>query len=673
MNLPMSSDRIQYLRKEIARHDELYHRHARPEISDFEYDALKRQLADLESQAGLPSSLRVGDDRAEGFVRARHYAPMLTLDNTYDEGELRAFHARLSKLFETPDLDFVIEPKIDGVSVSLTYEHGRLVRALTRGDGEEGDDVTANIRTIRGLRADLPGARNFVRVEIRGEVYLTWEDFSRINDEQEESGAERYANPRNLAAGTLKLLDSSAVARRGLRIVLYGIGHREPRDIVGSQAAWQDWLKAQGLPVVERFWRARGADEIVAAVRELDALRRGFSYATDGAVVKLDDFALQERAGFRGEGQSNRKLSPRWACAFKFPPDRAETTIRAITLQVGRTGAVTPVAELEPVLLAGTTVSRATLHNADEIARKDIRIGDRVLIEKAGEIIPAVIEVLLAHRQADSVPYVFPDTCPECGSPLATDEGGVVRRCRNPSCPAVIRRRLIHFASKSCLDIEGMGEAVVEQMISKGLVSSMPDIFRLTREALLTLEKFGEKSADNLIAAIDKARRADLWRCIHGLGIPQVGATASKDLARTFGSLDGLLAADVPTLCRIDGFGERTAGLVADWVSVPENRALVTALLDAGLSPTPPAQPSADSPVSGKTFVITGTLPSLSRDEAQARIEASGGKVSGSVSRKTHYLVAGEEAGSKLTKARALGVPVIDEARLLEMLAPPAA
>lgn len=663
------TDRIQELRSLLARQDDLYYRQAAPEMSDFDYDRLRRELSELEAAEGIATSARVGDDRREGFLRVKHRAPMLTLDNTYDAGELRAFDARLTKLLGTAPLAYVVEPKIDGVSVSLTYENGRLTRAVTRGDGEEGDDVTENIRSVRTLPQVLECGNPPRVVELRGEVFLSFEEFRRINEEQEEAGEAMYANPRNLAAGTLKLLDARTVGRRRLEIALYGLGFRESTDTLLSQSQLHAWLKSAGLPTLERFWTPRGAEEVLAAISELDRMRQGLRYATDGAVVKLDLFDLQERVGYRGEGQSNRKLSPRWACAYKFAPDRAQTRVQSITLQVGRTGAVTPVAELEPVLLAGTTVSRATLHNAEEISRKDIRVGDTVWVEKAGEIIPAVVAVLPEKRPADTVPFIFPVQCPECGSELAQLTGEVVRRCRNPECPAIVRRRLTHFASKACLDIDGLGEAVVDQLVRLGLVRRLPDLFRLNREQLLGLDKFGEKSSDNLLAAIGRARSAELWRVIHGLGIPQVGAAAAKDLARFFPGLEELLGSSRDRLLRIDGFGERTAGLVAEWCADPRNQTLVRELIAVGLVPVAPAAPGASSPLAGKVFVLTGTLPNLSRDQAQARIEQAGGKVSSSVSRKTHYVVAGAEAGSKLDKASALGVPVLDEPGLLALLA----
>ncbi len=672
--------RITALRSEVAHHDERYYRQAKPEISDFDYDRIKRELAKLEARfpqfaSQESSTRRVGDDRSEGFVRVKHRLAMTTLDNTYDETELREFHARLVKALGVEELAYTVEPKIDGVAVSLTYENGKLTRAVTRGDGEEGDDVTANVRTIRELPHALKPAEDLLApplpevIEIRGEIFLRDEEFRRINQIQEDAGEALYANPRNLAAGTLKQLDSKLVATRCLEIVLYGLGACEPAPTgFDSQSSFQAQLRAWGLPVVEKFWAVRGINAVWASIGELDAMRRGFAYATDGAVVKLDQFSQQTVVGYRGAGQAARKLSPRWACAYKFAPDRAETRINAISLQVGRTGAVTPVAELEPVLLAGTTVKRATLHNADEIARKDVRVGDTVLVEKAGEIIPAVIEVVMAKRTPECVAYVFPTECPVCATPLVREEGGVKWMCPNPECPEKVRRKIEHFASKASLDIDGLGEEVVDLLLTRGLIKIIPDIFRLKIEDLLPLKKSGEVWAGNLVNGIAARRTTDLWRVIHGLGIPQVGAASAKDLARRFRSLDALASASLNDLVQIEGFGEKTAEAVRTWFSNETNRVLVADLQAAGVVPTPPVEAAAGAVLAGKTVVLTGTLPTLSREEATALIEAAGGKVSGSVSRKTHYVLAGEEAGAKLEKAKTLGVPVLDEAGLKALL-----
>ena len=741
--------RIEQLRTELARHDERYYREAKPEITDFDYDALKRELAKLETEfpeftavAGDSPTQRVGDDRSEGFARVKHRLAMTTLDNTYDETELREFHARLAKLFGREDLAFSVEPKIDGASISLTYERGRLVRAVTRGDGEEGDDVTVNVKTIANLPHELKAAAGASDdlfapavpelIEIRGEIFLRFEEFARINAVEQESGRELYANPRNLAAGTLKLLDSSVVASRRLEIVLYGLGACEPVVPVASQRAWHEQLAAWGLPTLEHRKDVKGVEEIVAAIHALDALRGGLPYATDGAVVKLDDFALQARAGYRGAGQSARKLSPRWAAAYKFAPEQAETLLRGISIQVGRTGVLTPVAELAPVQLAGTTVARATLHNADEIVRKDIRIGDTVTVEKAGEIIPVVVSVTLAKRTPECVAYVFPTTCPVCGTAVVRLVGEVAIRCPNADCPAQLVTRLDYVAGRSVLDLESLGGVVAEALVKTGTVRDVFDLFALEAETLGELNLgtaeapriLGVKNATKIVEAITRARKASLDRWLLALQIRDVGGATAQDIAAAHGTLAAVAtSAILPRLARLadvveelarvsprsrvnppkdeaeraertarhaalkgeeaelQAHRERTPGAVqigyeaarntVDFFASERGRRAVTRLAELGIEPVAlrSAAAAATGVLSGKTFVLTGTLPVLSRDEAKALIEAAGGKVSGSVSKLTSYVVAGEEAGSKLDKAKTLGVAVLDEAGLRALLA----
>ncbi len=678
MNLAEASERVARLRAEIERHDARYYREAMPEITDAEYDRLKRELAGLEAQFPELASTaspteQVGDDRTEGFVTYRHRERMMSLDNTYSEEELREFHARLVKLLGREALRYVVEPKVDGLAVSLTYERGRLVRAVTRGNGIEGDDITANVRTIRSLPETLAVLPDRVMpevIEIRGEIYMTLAEFERINRQREEAGEPLYANPRNLAAGTIKQLDPREVAARKLEIVLYGIGYAEPAQVLPvTQAGYHELVKAWGLPTVEKFWTADGIDAVWAAVLELDRMRDRFAYATDGAVVKLDAIPWQREAGATSK-------SPRWAMAYKFAAEQAETELLAITIQVGRTGVLTPVAELAPVQLAGTTVSRATLHNRDEIARKDIRVGDFVRVEKAGEIIPAVVSVNTARRRPQCTPYAFPETCPVCGTGVVQLEGEVALRCPNYECPVQVQRRVQHFASKACVDIDGLGTAMVEALVNKGWVRSIPDLYRLRRDQLLTLGKNVEKSTGNLLAAIETSKHAELWRFVHGLGIPHVGAAAAKDLAKVFGSLEALAEAKFDDFIgekktsRIEGIGETMALAIIDHFNDPRNRTLIAELASLGVAPTAPtAGGPKGTALAGKTFVLTGTLPTLTREAAAAMIEAEGGKVSGSVSKKTHYVLAGEEAGSKLEKAKSLGVPVIDEAEFRRMLA----
>ncbi len=665
MTKPSELKRIEKLRSQIRHHDELYYRQAQPEIADSEYDALKRELAQLEAahpelpMAASPTQA-VGDDRSEGFSAYRHRVPMQSLDNTYSKTEFAAFVERVAKGLEIATPAFVVEPKIDGVAVSLTYEEGKLVRAVTRGNGVEGDDVTINAILIANLPRQLAGTDHPALVEIRGEIYMTNDEFDRVNSERRAAGLEEFKTPRNLAAGTIKMLDRGEVAKRRLEIVAYGLGDSQPAA-ASSQSQYRERLIEWGLPIVERFWVVEGFDAAWSAIEELDQSRSAFAYPTDGAVIKVNQFAQQDALG-------STSKAPRWAIAFKFAAEQAETVLERITIQVGRTGVLTPVAELRPARLAGTTVARATLHNQEEMARKDVRVGDAVIIEKAGEIIPAVVRVLTDKRPPGSVPYAFPTLCPSCGEPVAKLEGEVAVRCLNIECPDQVRGRLEHFASRLCMDIEGLGEAVVDQLVAKGLVSTVSDIYRLRHQDLLTLEKFGEKSARNLIEGIERSKRAELWRLLHGLGIPQVGSSAAKDLAKAFGSLSALADASEETLVALDGVGEKTARGIVAYFANEGNREVIRQLFELGMDPVAPARPTAAEAVfAGKTFVITGTLPNLKREEAKALVESKGGKVAGSVSKKTDYLVAGEAAGSKLDKAQTLGVPVIDEAQLLAM------
>ncbi len=661
------SKRIEHLRREVARHDELYYRKHAPQITDFDYDLLKQELADLEARhpelasAESPAA-RVGDDRLEAFPSYRHREPMLSLDNTYNREELDEFDERLRRIFGVATLPYVVEPKIDGVAVSITYEAGKLTRAVTRGNGVEGDDITANARTIRALPQELRGGGHPDVVEIRGEIYISTEEFSRINAEREEEGLQTYANPRNLAAGTVKLLDPKETARRRLEIVLYGVGFCEPMPF-RRQADVHGALKAWGLPVLERFWKAEGIGQVWSCIQELDTLRHAFTYGTDGAVVKLDDVARQRDAGFTAK-------SPRWAISYKFAPEQAETRLNAILIQVGRTGTLTPVADLEPVALAGSTVARATLHNADEVARKDVRVGDTVVVEKAGEVIPAVVRVVLTKRPAGSVPFVFPSHCPDCGTQAVRLPGEVAWRCPNAACPPQVRRRVEHFASRQAMDIENLGEAVVNQLVERGLVRTAPDLYTLRFEDVLQLEKFAEKSSQNLINAIQASKGRELWRLVHGLGIQHVGAQSAKDLARHFRTLEALEAATEEDLMRVDGVGETVARSIRNFFEQPANREMIARFRDCGVAPGGggAVEVREVATVARKTFVLTGTLPVWSRDEASAEIERAGGRVASSVSKKTDYVVAGAEAGSKLDKAVKLGVRVIDEDALRKLL-----
>jgi DNA ligase (NAD+) len=666
-------EEIQHLRRLIAKHEELYRRKNAPEISDFEFDELVARLGKLEAkyQEHAGPELGIGDDRAEGFQQRDHREPMLSLDNTYDEGDFRAFGERLQKALGTSEVDFVVEPKVDGVALSLTYERGRFVRAVTRGNGNRGDDVTHNIALIESLPRELADAPELL--EIRGEVYMELAEFQRLNAEREAEGEALYANPRNLAAGTVKLLDHEEARKRRLRVLCYGLGACEPQ-VFASLSDFKRRLKQWGFPTRDDIPVQRGIEAAWTAIQKLDGLRRELPFPTDGAVVKVDRLAEQQKAG-------RTSKFPHWAVAFKFPPDRADTVLRAITMQVGRTGAITPVAELDPVLLAGSTVARATLHNADEIARKDIREGDTVRIQKAGEIIPQILEVVLAKRPAEAVPFDFEARLKELGLDAVRVGDEAAYKLRAPSREMKIRR-LIHFACKQCLDIDGLGEAVAEQLVDLGLVDAPVDALKLNRGEWMMVEGFKEKSVDNMLAGLAQAKQRELWRAIHALGIPNVGTQTAKDLARHFKSLDALEAARSADLLHtkigkkggvtheavIPGVGVEVSESILSYFSDPNHRDWVRAMREAGLNLVEAAAAAAVEGIAGKTFVLTGTLPTLGRDEARDLIEKAGGKVSGSVSKKTDYVVAGEEAGSKLTKAQELGVPVLDEAGLRALL-----
>ncbi len=658
------------LRALLERNRDLYYKGEQPELADVDYDALERELAELETthpelRTAASPTQQVGDDRMEGFEKARHRVPMLSLDNTYNENELREFDRRLQRLLRAENLPYLVEPKIDGVALCLTYENGKLTRAVTRGNGVEGDVVTRNIlegvpglvRELKSGAGDLPEL-----VEIRGEIYMTEEEFARINSEREEQGLALYANPRNLTSGTIKQLEG--VGGRTLRLVAYGMGACEPL-VFERLGEFQEALASWGLPVQEGIWRVEGIEAALGCIHELDTLRHGFGYATDGAVVKLDTFALQERAG-----QTSK--APRWAIAYKFPAEQVETLLEAIDVQIGRTGAITPVAHLSPVKLAGTTVSRATLHNEDEIRRKDIRPGDTVVVQKAGEIIPQVMRVVLDKRPADSQPLDFSALLKEKKISAARVPGQAVWRLVDTDDPIQRCRKLIHFASKAGMDIEHCGEAVCEQLIEREFVKDPAGLYDLVPEQLVTLEKFAEKSAQNLYNAIQRSKDNELWRLIHGLGIPNVGVQGAKELARHFGDLDALRVANVEALVEIEGVGEIVAEGVRAFFENPEDSALVERLRATGVNfsllDSEKSAQGASSGLVGKVFVLTGTLPNLTRDEAADLIEAVGGKVSGSVSKKTDYLVAGEKAGSKLTKAEGLGVSILDEAGLRTLL-----
>jgi DNA ligase (NAD+) len=661
----------------IRQHDHDYYVLAQPTISDPEYDRLYRELVELEAQfpqlitAESPTQ-RVGGAPLKEFKPVRHLLPMLSLDNTYSQEELREFVNRVQRILPVEKLDWLVEPKVDGVAINLRYENGVFSCGATRGDGTTGDDITANLKTIRSIPARLRAGDGHVPrvLEARGEVYLTKAGFQRLNEERKAAGEETFANPRNAAAGSLKQLDPRIVARRPLDIVVYGLGKVEGASV---QPATHDqmltWLKRLGFKTPERTWHCRAADELANAIDELDKVRKGFAYETDGAVVKLNSFALREKAGFTSK-------APRWAIAYKYAAEQAETRLQGVTVQVGRTGALTPVAELEPVFLAGSTIARATLHNEDYIRQKDIRVGDTVTIEKAGEVIPAVVDVVLTKRTGEEVPFRFPATCPECGSKVSRTAGvvagdeGVVWRCTNPDCPAQVRGRIEHWCGRGAMDIEGGGEVLVRQLVGAGLVRDVTDLYGLSLSALTGLERMGEKSARNFLDGVEASKGRDMWRVLHGLGILHVGAGVAKALGGCFPDLDSLFACSVDQLTDCEDVGGVIASSIVQWHGDERNRKLIERLRKAGVNfKSELYQPAAAAgPLAGKVFVLTGTLPSLKREEAAAKIEAAGGKVSGSVSKKTDYVVAGAEAGSKLDKAQKLGVKVINEHEFLKLL-----
>ncbi|MGA0111513.1 MAG: NAD-dependent DNA ligase LigA [Chthoniobacterales bacterium] len=662
-----ASSRARELRRQIARHDRLYYEEASPEITDREYDALLGELHDLEKlhpELRTPDSptRRVAGKPLEGFQQVLHRVPMQSLDNTYSLEEADEFMARVERLLPGIKLRWTVEPKVDGVALSLTYRDGILDLAATRGDGTTGDDVTQNIRTIRSIPLKLEGDVPDL-FEVRGEVYLPKKKFAALNDAREKEGEPLFANPRNAAAGSLKLLDSSIVARRGLGAVFYGLGAVEGGKPPPSQAELLSWLKKIGLPVVPKFWQADDEAGVRRAIATLEKIRHDFAFETDGAVIKLDELKRREQAG-------STSKAPRWAMAYKYEPERARTRLSDITVQVGRTGTLTPVAELEPVQIAGSRVARATLHNEEEIARKDIRVGDWVFVEKAGEVIPAVVGVDAKARTGQERKFKMPDSCPSCGTKVFRDPELTAVRCLNPDCPAQIRRRIEHYAARGAMDIEGLGEAMVDQLVTAGLVGTLPDVYALRADEVAALERMGEKSTTNLLAAIEGSKGRPLWRLLFGLGIMHVGASVARKLADKFHTLDQVAAASVEDLENTEDVGTVVAQEIHGFFRLPHNKQLVEELRQRGLNfgERDERTAAASQELHGEIWVITGTL-SRPRDEIAELIRRHGGTVSGSVSKKTGYVLAGEEAGSKLDKARSLGVPVVDEQELRRRLA----
>ena len=628
-----------------------------PAVSDYEYDQLMAQIKAIEAahpdwvSAQSPTQ-HVGGAVVNTFASVAHKVKMESLQDVFSLDELYAFDARV-KAAVGPTA-YSVEPKIDGLSVSLEYERGRFVRGSTRGDGETGEDVTANLATIASIPATIP--TDLPLLEVRGEVYMSHASFEKLMAAQLASGGKLPKNPRNAAAGSLRQKDARVAAQRELDIFLFNVQQAEGADFT-SHTASLDQLRAWGLKTLPFYTRCETIEEAVAQVERIGAMRDTLDFDIDGAVIKVDDLALRRRMG------STAKY-PKWAVAFKYPPEEKPTTLLDIEISVGRTGAVTPTAVFEPVQLAGTTVSRAVLHNQDFIDALGVNVGDTIVVRKAGEIIPEVIAVQ-THRA--SAPFRLPDVCPSCGAALVREEDEAVLRCVNPACPAQLLRNLIHFASRDAMDIEGLGEALVEQLVDAGRLTSPADIYRLTESDVSTLERSGEKSAQNLMRAIEKSKQNELWRLIFGLGIRLIGAKAAKQLEAAFPDMDAILAASREDFAAVEGFGAIMADSLWQYLALPQSRDLIAQLKTLGLNMTS-AAPTGEGAFSGLTFVLTGTLPTLTRQEATALIEAAGGKTASSVSKKTSYVLAGEEAGSKLTKAQALGVPVLDEAAFRAML-----
>ncbi len=670
---------VETLRREIRRHDELYYQQAKPEISDQQYDALLRKLTDLESahpELVTPDSptQRVGGKPLQSFASVRHAMAMISIDNTYSEGEVREFDQRVRKLLDAESdhsvYSYVCEPKIDGVSLSLRYENGILIQASTRGDGETGDDVTQNARTIHDIPLRLHDPKSTGRdgdfpatippvLEVRGETFLTRQQFVVINQRQEAMGEEAYANPRNTAAGTLKLLDPRTVAERKLRFLPHGQGVVEGFAF-STYLQWLQYLKAVGFPVSEYIAPAKDISAVLEFIRHFDSVRKNLPYDTDGVVVKLDSLAQRRQLG-------TTSRAPRWCIAFKYQPEQAETQLARVVFQVGKTGTITPVAEFEPpVFISGTQVYRASLHNFDEIARKDIRLHDRVIVQKAGEVIPYVVGMVAARRPADAVIIEPPATCPSCKAPVTRDGGFV--RCGNLACPAQREERILFFGARDQMDIENLGPAVVQQLMARGLVAAIPDLYRLKLEDVASLERMGEKSAANLIAAIAESKSRGLERLLGGLGILHVGVRTAEDIAEHFSSVQALAEASVADFQNVEGVGEVVAKSMHRFLHEQGGMELLRELELLGVKTTPARIRQTGGPLAGKTVVVTGKLQRYARHEIKALIESLGGKAGESVSKNTTLVVAGEDAGSKLEKARKLGVEVIDEAEFLKRI-----
>lgn len=644
--------------KQVKYHNHLYYDKDAPELSDYQYDALTRRLKQLEQQ--FPELIsedsptqKVGGAVSTKFDKVQHAVRMESLQDVFDMDEVRDFDRRVREAGLQPS--YVVECKIDGLSVSLEYQDGVFVRGSTRGDGDVGEDVTENLATITAIPKELSNAPRFL--EVRGEVYMPRDAFERLAKEQEESGRQVFKNPRNAAAGSLRQKDAAITAARGLSIFVFNVQQVEGHTLTGHQESL-DYLKEMGFPVSPRYSRFENVEDVLREIEAIGTLRGTLPYDIDGAVVKVDDFEQRRRLG------STAKY-PRWAVAFKYPPEEKDTVLKEIEVSVGRTGVLTPTAVFEPILLAGTTVSRAILHNEDFIREMDIRIGDTIRVRKAGDIIPEVVCVV--RHEENAQPFVMPSHCPSCGASVSREEDEAALRCVNPECPAQALRNLIHFASRAAMDIEGLGQAVAAQLVEKGYVQSAADLYTLSFEQLLTLDKFKEKSAQNLLDAIEASKKNNLDKLLFGLGIRNIGAKAAAQLAQRFKSMQALRQASQEELEGIDGFGGVMVQSVLDFFAKDGTKDLLTRLEEAGVNMLYEGEEKGDR-LAGMTFVVTGTLAGMSRTQAEEMITQNGGKASSSVSKKTSYVLAGEAAGSKLTKAQALGIPVINEEEFLKML-----
>ncbi|MBN4066840.1 NAD-dependent DNA ligase LigA [Simkania negevensis] len=655
-----SNAEYSYLCQEVWEHNKRYYIDNAPTISDYDYDRLLKRVEEIEQEHPdwtLPSSptQRVGEMPSEGFATVKHVLPMLSLQNSYSEEELDDFIKRMEKLVGQKELRYFCELKVDGTAISVHYSKGTLTRAVTRGNGSEGDDITGNVKAIQSLPLQLVGTTLPNELEIRGEVFMPKASFEKLNQRREKEGQQLFANPRNAAAGSLKQLNPKVTAERDLAIAFYAVAHSAPTSLT-KQSQASGYLQQLGLPSVYSCRLCRSKEEIITYIKEVSELRPSLPFEIDGIVIKIDDLALQKELGTTGK-------SPRWAVAYKFSPKQATTTVLDITVQVGRTGTLTPVAELDPILLAGSTISRATLHNEEEIRRKDIRISDSVTIEKGGDVIPKIVSVDLSKRKQDTSPWQMPKRCPSCDSVVVREEEEVAVRCPNaPSCPAQLHRRIAFFAGRYAFDIEHLGEKIVAQLIDTGLVKRLSDLFILTPEQLAQLEGFKEKSIHNLLKSIEQAKKTTLSRFILGLGIRHIGTETADLLAKHAGEIKALIDMDKETLIQIEGIGEKVAAAIVEHFQTPSNIKEIEALIDNGVQPIKEEfKHDRTHAFYGKTIVLTGTLQTISRQEATALIKQHGGKVSSSVSTNTHFVVAGDSPGSKLDKAKKLNLTILDE------------